>query len=152
VDRVATLLEEANVPAERLIVEITEHTALRDLSLTYQVLSSLQTLGVRIALDDFGTGYASLTHLRELPVDILKIERAFSSGIGNNAKDEAVLRAMLALSEGLDMIVVAEGVEDEVQLAWLRDVGYRHIQGYLLGRPVSPEQLSTLSLRNLSSR
>jgi diguanylate cyclase (GGDEF)-like protein len=152
VEQVAELLEEAGVPATRLAVEITEHTALRDLSLTYQVLSGLQALGVWIALDDFGTGYASLTHLRELPVNMLKIERAFASGIGKNSKDEAVLRAVLALGEGLELVVVAEGVEDEVQLAWLRDVGYRHIQGYLLGRPVPPEHVATLALPHLSSR
>lgn len=152
VEQVADLLEEAGVSAARLAVEITEHTALRDLSLTCQVLSGLQALGVRIALDDFGTGYASLTHLRELPVDMLKIERAFASGIGNNSKDEAVLRAILALGEGLELVVVAEGVEDAAQLAWLRDVGYSHIQGYLLGRPVPPEHVTTLMLRHLSSR
>jgi diguanylate cyclase (GGDEF)-like protein/PAS domain S-box-containing protein len=144
VDRVAHLLAEAGVPAERLIVEITEHVALRDLSLTYQVLTGLQALGVQIALDDFGTGYAALTHLRELPIDILKIERAFASGIGDNAKDEAVLRAVMALGEGLEMIVVAEGVETEDQLRWLREVGYRHVQGYLLGRPAPPEQIHTI--------
>jgi EAL domain-containing protein (putative c-di-GMP-specific phosphodiesterase class I) len=107
---------------------------------------------VRIALDDFGTGYASLTHLRELPVDILKIERAFASGIGNNIKDEAVLRALHALSEGLEIVVVAEGVEDDAQLAWLRDIGYRYIQGYLLGRPVPAEHISDLSERHFLSR
>jgi EAL domain-containing protein (putative c-di-GMP-specific phosphodiesterase class I) len=152
IEQVAHLLEETNVPPARLIIEITEHAALRDLSLTYQVLQGLQERGVRIALDDFGTGYASLTHLRELPVDILKIERAFASGIGNNIKDEAVLRALHALSEGLEIVVVAEGVEDDAQLAWLRDIGYRYIQGYLLGRPVPAEHISDLSERHFLSR
>jgi diguanylate cyclase (GGDEF)-like protein/PAS domain S-box-containing protein len=136
---VMELLEANQVPPGCLIIEVTEHTALRDITLTTEVLSSLRQIGVRIALDDFGTGYASLTHLRELPVDILKIERIFTSGIGQNFKDEAVLRAMLALGEGLELKIVAEGVETEAQLDWLRAAGCRHIQGFLLGRPAPAE-------------
>jgi diguanylate cyclase (GGDEF)-like protein/PAS domain S-box-containing protein len=132
---VQDLLAANHVSPECLIIEVTEQTALRDLALTTEVLSGLRRLGVRIALDDFGTGYASLTHLRELPVDILKIERIFTSGIGHNPKDEAVLRAVLALGEGLELAIVAEGVETEAQLRWLRAAGCRHIQGFLIGRP-----------------
>ncbi len=142
VERVMTLLTTTGVPAEYLVVELTEQTALHDLPLIYQVLTELQALGVRIALDDFGTGYASLSHLRELPVDILKVEHAFAAGIGHNLKDEAVLRAVLTLGAGLEMMVVAEGVEEEAQLTWLREAGCRHIQGYLIGRPMPPEQLN----------
>jgi diguanylate cyclase (GGDEF)-like protein/PAS domain S-box-containing protein len=142
VEHVGYLLDLLNVPAERLVIELTEHTALRDLSLTDQVMRGLQALGVRIALDDFGTGYASLTHLRDLPIDMLKVERAFAAGIGSNTKDEAVLRAVLALGHGLEMTVIAEGIEETVQLGWLRDAGCRHVQGFLLGRPVPPEHFS----------
>jgi diguanylate cyclase (GGDEF)-like protein/PAS domain S-box-containing protein len=142
VEHVGYLLDLLNVPAERLVIELTEHTALRDLSLTDQVMRGLQALGVRIALDDFGTGYASLTHLRDLPIDMLKVERAFAAGIGHNPKDEAVLQAVLALGHGLKLTVIAEGIEEQSQLGWLRDAGCRHVQGFLLGRPVPPEHFS----------
>ncbi len=141
VEHIATLLAANGVAPEYLVVELTEHTALHDLPLTYQVLTDLQALGVRIALDDFGTGYASLTHLRELPVDILKIERVFVAGVGHNPRDEAVLRALLALGAGLDMIIITEGVEEDPQLAWLQAEGGRYIQGYLMGRPVAAHEL-----------
>lgn len=144
VEQIATLLATTGVPAERLIVEVAEQTALHDLPFIHQVLTRVQALGVRIALDDFGTGYASLSHLRELPVNLLKVERAFAAGIGHNRKDEALLRAMLALGAGLELDVVAEGVEQEAQRAWLRAASCRHIQGFLTGRPVPPEQLNGL--------
>ncbi len=144
VEQIVALLTTTGVPAEYLVVELTEQTALHDLPLIYQVLTELQALGVRIALDDFGTGYASLSHLRELPVDILKVEHAFAAGIGHNLKDEAVLRAVLTLGVGLEMMVVAEGVEEEAQLVWLREAGCRHIQGYLIGRPMPPEQFNRI--------
>jgi diguanylate cyclase (GGDEF)-like protein/PAS domain S-box-containing protein len=141
VEHVAVLLNTTGVAAERLVIELTEQIALHDLSLTYQVLTELRALGVRVALDDFGTGYASLTHLRKLPIDILKVERGFTAGIGHNQKDEAVLRAVLALGEGLNMIVITEGVEHEAQRAWLHAAGGRHIQGYLIGRPAPADEL-----------
>jgi diguanylate cyclase (GGDEF)-like protein/PAS domain S-box-containing protein len=141
IEQIQTVLRETGVPAERLVIELTERTALHDLSLISQVLIAVQALGVRVALDDFGTGYASLTHLRELPVDILKIERVFAAGIGHNPRDEAVLRAVLELGTGLELIVITEGVETEAQLAWLRGVGCRHVQGYLIGRPMPAADL-----------
>ncbi len=141
VDYVSALLHTTGVTAERLVIELTEQIALHDLSLTYQVLTELQALGVRVALDDFGTGYASLTHLRELPVDILKVERGFAAGIGHNPKDEAVLRAVLALGAGLNMMVITEGIEHETQRIWLQAAGCRHIQGYLIGRPAAVDDL-----------
>jgi EAL domain-containing protein (putative c-di-GMP-specific phosphodiesterase class I) len=142
VEKVAALLAETGVPSAQLVLEITEHMALHDMETTHAVLSELQQLGVRIALDDFGTGYASLSHLRELPVDILKIERVFAQGIGCSAKDEAVIQSMLALGRGLDIIVVAEGVEEEAQRDWLQAAGCRHIQGYLISRPVPPASIN----------
>jgi diguanylate cyclase (GGDEF)-like protein/PAS domain S-box-containing protein len=135
IDTIAALLHQTGIPADRLIIELTEHTALRDLSLSRQVLSDLQTLGIRIALDDFGTGYASLTYLRELPVNILKIDRSFVAGIGRNPKDEALLHAVLALGARMDILIIAEGVESESQRIWLREMGRCHLQGFLIGRP-----------------
>lgn len=134
-NEIAALIEGSGLPANRVIIELTEHTALRDLTTTRQVLTGLRALGVRVALDDFGTGYASLSHLRQLPVDLLKLDRAFVTGIGREARDEAVVRALLALGQGLDLKVIVEGVEETTQLAWLQRAGCRYIQGYLVSPP-----------------
>jgi diguanylate cyclase (GGDEF)-like protein/PAS domain S-box-containing protein len=139
--QIETLLQETGVPAGQLVIEVTERTTLYDLPAIAQVLNALQELGVRVALDDFGTGYASLTHLRELPVDMLKIERVFAAGIGQQRRDEAVLQAVLALGNGLALPVIVEGVETAAQRAWLGMMGCRHMQGYLLGRPVPAAEL-----------
>jgi diguanylate cyclase (GGDEF)-like protein/PAS domain S-box-containing protein len=138
VDDVAAMLESAGVSPEQIIIELTEHTALRDLATTRQVLAELRQLGVRIALDDFGRGYASLTHLRQLPVDVLKLDAAFAAGIGKEMRDEAVIRALLTLAQGLGLIVVVEGIEEIAQLDWLRQGGCFLGQGYYIGRPVEP--------------
>lgn len=142
VSDIATLLARTGARASRIIIEITEHTALSDLAATRQVLAGLKGLGMRIALDDFGSGYASLTHLRQLPVDVLKLDRAFATGIGRERKDEAVVRALLALGWGLGLTTLVEGVENMKQLHWLRAQGCLFVQGYLIGRPVPPEQIA----------
>jgi EAL domain-containing protein (putative c-di-GMP-specific phosphodiesterase class I) len=139
VDNVAALLRSEGVSPEQIIIELTEHTALRDLTTTRQVLAGLRQLGVRIALDDFGRGYASLTHLRQLPVDVLKLDAAFAAGIGKEVRDEAVLRSMLTLAQGLGLVVVVEGIEEQAQLDWLRQGGCFFGQGYYIGRPVEPD-------------
>ncbi|MCU0495109.1 MAG: EAL domain-containing protein [Chloroflexaceae bacterium] len=97
-----------------------------------------------VALDDFGSGYASLSYLKQLPVDIIKADRSFVQGIGRDQKDEGVLQALLALGKGLGLTMVAEGVEQEEQLAWLRQAGYDQAQGFLLGRPAPAEALAVV--------
>jgi diguanylate cyclase (GGDEF)-like protein len=142
VDDVAALLESESVAPAQIIIELTEHTALRDLTTTQQVLGGLRRLGVRIALDDFGRGYASLTHLRQLPVDVLKLDATFAAGIGKDVRDEAVLRSMLTLAQGLGLVVVVEGIEEKAQLDWLREGGCFFGQGYYIGRPIEPDRIN----------
>jgi EAL domain-containing protein (putative c-di-GMP-specific phosphodiesterase class I) len=144
VDEVAALVQEAGVSPAHIILEVTEHSALRDLPTSTQVLAGLRTLGLRIALDDFGTGHASLTHLRHLPVDILKLDRAFAAGIGQDARDEAVIETLLALGQGLALDVVVEGIEYTAQLDWLRRMGCSFVQGYLLSTPVDAGAIAAL--------
>ncbi len=144
VDDVADLLRKTGVSPEHIILEVTEHSALRDLPTSQQVLASMRALGLRIALDDFGTGYASLTHLRHLPVDIVKLDRAFAAGIGRDAKDEAVIQTLLALGRGLALDVVVEGIEHATQLDWLGHVGCPFIQGYFLGKPCDSASIEVL--------
>ena len=95
-----------------------------------------------IALDDFGTGYASLTHLKRFPIDVVKIDRSFVRGVGAHPGDEMIVRAIVGLAHSLDMTVVAEGIEEEAQLAYLRRHGCDHAQGFLLGRPATASATS----------
>jgi EAL domain-containing protein (putative c-di-GMP-specific phosphodiesterase class I) len=138
------LLHSSGAPANRIIIEITEHTALSDMATTQQVLAGLHDLGLRIALDDFGSGYASLTSLQQLPVDVLKVDRMFTAGVGQKPRDESVVQAMLTLGRGLNLSVVVEGVEELEQCNWLRQVSCPLVQGYLIGRPASAASISPL--------
>lgn len=137
---VEALLKRYGVPPTMLEIEITENVLLdRDPGRIHRSLDALKGLGVGIALDDFGTGFASLTHLKRFPVDRLKIDRSFVQAIETDADDAAISRAIIGLAHSLGIEVVAEGVETEGQLAFLRDAGCDHAQGYLFGRPEPAE-------------
>jgi diguanylate cyclase (GGDEF)-like protein/PAS domain S-box-containing protein len=138
---VTAVLAESGLAAERLVLEITETTLLRDHLATRETLAGLRRLGVRIAIDDFGTGYSSLSYLRLFPVDKLKLDQAFVRDLEGDKDDRAILAAMIALGRTLGLTVVAEGVETEDQLAYLVEAGCDEVQGFLLGRPVTAEAL-----------
>jgi diguanylate cyclase (GGDEF)-like protein len=126
----------AGVSPSSLCVEVTEGTLLGKAGEPAAALHVLHEAGVRIALDDFGTGYASLVHLKEIPVDTLKIDRSFTAGLLRDGDEsEEIVRAVLALGHGLNKTVIAEGVETLEQLARLRELGCDYAQGYLFGRP-----------------
>ena len=148
VDDVAGRLRRWAVPPERLTIEITETTYLgpgsREVASTVQ---ALHDMGVLIALDDFGTGYASLTNLREMPIDRLKIDRSFVQD-----SDGSVVRAMIRLGHDLGMRVIAEGVETPDQLQSLRSEGCDQVQGYIFGRPADPCDITALLKRGVSLR
>lgn len=141
VDYITECLLETGASSEYLTVELTETAAMREPDVVLQVVEGLRELGFRVALDDVGSGYASLTYLRNLPVDVMKIDRSFVQGIHHDQRDEALLRTLLVLGNSLGISVVAEGVEREDQLIWLRDVGYTFVQGYLFGRPMPASEI-----------
>ena len=129
-------LAAAGISPWTLCVEVTEGTLLGKAGESAAALHVLHAAGVRIALDDFGTGYASLVHLKEIPVDTLKIDRSFVAGLlDEDGQSEQIVRAVLALGQGLKKTVVAEGVETVAQLDRLRELGCEYAQGYLFGRP-----------------
>jgi len=129
-------LVDAGIAPGVLCVEVTEGTLLGKAGLSAAALRVLHAAGVRIALDDFGTGYASLVHLKEIPVDTLKIDRSFVAGLLDaDGQSEEIVRAVLALGHGLKKTVVAEGVETVAQLDRLRELGCEFAQGFLFGRP-----------------
>jgi EAL domain-containing protein (putative c-di-GMP-specific phosphodiesterase class I) len=137
------MLHRASIPPAALCVEVTEGTILgKSNDEPATALRTLHDAGVRVALDDFGTGYASLVHLREIPVDVLKIDRSFIDALRNDdGASEEIVRAVLALGRGLNKEVIAEGVETAAQLARLRELGCDYAQGFLLGRPSPKIQL-----------
>jgi diguanylate cyclase (GGDEF)-like protein/PAS domain S-box-containing protein len=128
----------------RLTIEVTESTAMADRETGFRALRELSAAGVRIAIDDFGTGYSSLDHLREMPADILKIDRSFVAGMAANSPDSALVAAAIAMGRALDMQVVAEGIETAEQVTDLRELACPLGQGYLFARPLPPEELDGL--------
>lgn len=129
-------IESADVPPNLVELEITESAALRDPDAAQAILSECRRLGLRVALDDFGTHYASLSHLKKLPVDIIKIDRSFVRGLPDDPNDVAIVRSVLALGTNFGCTVVAEGVENAAQARWLRANGCPTGQGFLLAKPM----------------
>jgi EAL domain-containing protein (putative c-di-GMP-specific phosphodiesterase class I) len=134
-------LEQSGLPANRLELEITESALIANPALTIEYLNAWKALGVRIALDDFGTGYSSLSYLSRLPVDRLKLDRSLIHRMTLDKKSAAIMRLIVSLGTELDMEVIAEGVETEEQMQILTDLGCPQVQGYLLGRPMSADQV-----------
>ena len=138
----ATLAEAAIEPA-RLHLEITETALILDDDRSINTLQALRDMGVRLAIDDFGTGYSSLTYLKQLPIDVLKIDRSFVDGLGTDPNDTSIVRMILSLASALDLTAIAEGVETEVQLEALRQYGCELGQGYLWSPGLPPHELVT---------
>jgi diguanylate cyclase (GGDEF)-like protein/PAS domain S-box-containing protein len=148
---VARILRRTGLEPGALELEVTEGALFEDLELSTRALRELKTIGVRLALDDFGTGYSSLAYLRRLPIDAVKIDRSLVEGLGRYGEDTAIVNAVLDMARALHLSVTAEGVETRAQLERLRALGCESAQGYLLGRPGPPEQMTTL-LRAASLR
>lgn len=149
VEQIDSILLAANLPATLLEVEITESLLMEHTSSIITVLEELKQRGVGIAIDDFGTGYSSLAYLKRFPLTTLKIDRSFVQDIATNEYDAAIAGAVIALAHGLHLSVVAEGVETEAQMRFLDGCGCHQMQGYLLARPLPPEQFSAwLKARN----
>ena len=139
VTHVESALRRHQIPAELLVLEITESAMAADPEMSLVVLSQLRDLGVTLAVDDFGTGYSSLSNLRRFPVAKVKIDRSFVAGIAEDPEDLEIVRAVVAMSLALGLDVVAEGIETEGQHALLRRLGVHLGQGWLFGRPVPAE-------------
>ncbi|WP_367135413.1 EAL domain-containing protein [Saccharothrix sp. HUAS TT1] len=140
VDIVANAIAEAGIPWDRVVLELVE-TALVDLpSRVRQAMGALVERGVRFAVDDFGTGYSSLARLKDLPAQIIKVDRRFVSGVGNDPSDLAVAKAVVDMARAMDRKCVAEGVETATQFHVLRAMGVDTYQGWLFSRPVPPKE------------
>ena len=146
VSLVRQVLEETGLPADRLELELTESQLLDDIDNAINISRQLRALGVKLAIDDFGTGYSSLSYLKRFPVDYVKIERSFISELDQVGEDSAIVRAIIAMVHSLELKVVAEGVETQAQMDFLKAHGCDEMQGYLISRPVPANEFVKLLL------
>ena len=127
-------------------MELTENVAIGNREACIERMHQLKALGLRLAMDDFGTGFSSLSYLQDLPLDVLKIDQHFIRELDTGINSQAIVRAILALADGLHMQVIAEGVETESQLTFLQDHQCKFFQGFLFSRPIPAAELVKLLL------
>jgi diguanylate cyclase (GGDEF)-like protein len=146
---VSAALTASGLPAERLEIELTENLLMENIDEVAPKLHRLRDMGVRISIDDFGTGYSSLAYLKRLPIDTLKIDISFIRDVPEDSDDAEIVAAIIAMAHRLGLQVVAEGVERAEQVGFLRALGCDAIQGYLVGRPLSADNIGSLLNRRL---
>ena len=139
VAEVAEVLQRTGLDPTTLVLEITESVAMEDAASTLDVMRELKSLGLKLAIDDFGTGYTSLSYLKRFPVDFLKADRSFTQDLEEGAQGRVTLMAITHIAHAMGLNVVAEGVEDVMQLARLRELGCDLAQGYYFSRPLEAE-------------
>jgi diguanylate cyclase (GGDEF)-like protein len=142
VEMIADVLTETGLDPHSLELEITESIAIKNIDATLDILHEIKAMGIRIAMDDFGTGYSSLNYLTKLPLDTLKIDRSFIQNLKPGTKDLEIIHAVIALGHGLDLLVIAEGIDSPEQLDLLRSLSCPIVQGYLTGRPVPAQAIT----------
>ncbi|HJV83996.1 MAG TPA: EAL domain-containing protein [Noviherbaspirillum sp.] len=143
VQSIAATLEETGLEPRYLDIEVTESLVMADVERAITVLRELKMLGVQLSIDDFGTGYSSLAYLKRFPVDVLKIDKSFVQDVTNDPDDAAIVRSIISLAHSLRIHVIAEGVETDTQLAYLRRHGCDQMQGYYFSRPLPPEEFES---------
>ena len=137
-------LGSSGLDPKHLALELTENVIMENEGENIEALHQIKEMGVKLSVDDFGTGYSSLSYLRRLPLDELKIDRSFITEVDSNEDDASIVAAILAMARRLGLTVVAEGVETEQQLAYLRAEGCQEYQGYLFSKPVPADELAAL--------
>jgi EAL domain-containing protein (putative c-di-GMP-specific phosphodiesterase class I) len=151
-EAIGALLERYDVPAEQLECEISEHTVMADPVRATAVLAGLRELGVGLSLDDFGTGHSSLSYLKRLPLDEVKIDRSFVAGMAADENDAVIVRSTIDLARNLGLRVVAEGVETAEIMDALRELRCDVAQGYVISRPLPADELDLQALSESGSR
>ncbi len=146
--RALTDAARSGVVLKHLGVEITESDAMRDVEATRRVCRALHRLNVRVAIDDFGTGYSSLSVLKRLPVDIVKIDRSFISGVLTDPHDETIAETIISISERFGFESLAEGAEQHAEIEWLRNRNCRYVQGYAVCRPLPARRIQNVAGRS----
>ena len=147
-ERIREIVEETGIESKRLELELTESALIDSLESAPGMLNEIRAAGVGVSVDDFGAGYAAFGYLRSQDFDTVKIDKCFVSGVGQGGKAEAIVRGLVQTAHGLDLRVIAEGVESDEQVQFLRGVGCNALQGFLLGRPVAAEDFRRLLKEN----
>ena len=143
VSQVTSALTETGLEADKLDLEITESNAMQNAEHSINTLWGLKKQGVRISMDDFGTGYSSLNYLKRFPIDRIKLDQSFVRDLPGDKDDAAIAMAVIAMGRSLELIVIAEGVETEEQLAFLKDRDCDQLQGFLFSRPLPAAAFAT---------
>ncbi len=146
-ETVREVLEQSGLAPQYLELEFTESAIMQNVKETIAIMLQFKTMGLHLSIDDFGTGYSSLSYLKQFPVDKLKIDQSFVSNIARDPNDAAIVQAIIALARTLGMTTIAEGVETEAQLGYLRSVHCKEMQGYLFSRPLPAEEFAALLAR-----
>ena len=147
VDTVARILKRTGVKPENIVLEITESFAINDMDRVLEIIKGIKKLGPRIALDDFGTGYSSLNYIKQLPLDIIKVDKTFIDDIVEDEYAQAFIKLIVELSDTIDTSIIVEGVENENQLDILKGLGVDYIQGFYYGKPVPAKEFEELNFR-----
>jgi EAL domain-containing protein (putative c-di-GMP-specific phosphodiesterase class I) len=148
VNFIMEVIKEHSLIGDNLEVEITENLIMQDMENTIKKLVQLSDRGVKIAIDDFGTGYSSLSYLQRLPIHTLKIDRAFVHEIKNADDETCIVNAIIAMARGLKLNLIAEGVENETQVAYLRNKGCAEMQGFFFSHPLPETEARRLLLQH----
>lgn len=146
-ERLQAILEETGVSPSRIGLEITETALVENIREVADKIEAIRGLGLRFSIDDFGTGYSSLAYLKRLPLDVLKIDQSFVQDVTHDSSDAAIVQSIIAMASHLSMEVVAEGVETEAQLAYLKRCGCRRFQGYYFSRPLPADRFFDFCLK-----
>jgi diguanylate cyclase (GGDEF)-like protein len=152
VQTIAQVLTQTELEPQYLELEITESIVIQDVDFTISVLQELKKMGIQISIDDFGTGYSSLSSLRYFPVDTLKIDQSFIQNLTTNSSNVAIIKSIIALGHGLNLKVIAEGVETAEQMQFLRSVECDDMQGYFISRPLPPETATQFCIQHALER
>jgi diguanylate cyclase (GGDEF)-like protein len=144
---IKSILKDTELPATLLDIELTESVIMQDRGQTKRNMELLKELGVRLSIDDFGTGYSSLSYLSHLPASVLKIDKSFVDGVAHNKNDAAIAMTIISLGNNLGMRILAEGVENEAQVDFLKKAGCHEAQGFTFSRPVKPNMIPELAIR-----
>ena len=146
---IASILKKTGVNPKNIVMEITESFAINDMDRVLKIVSGIKSLGPMIALDDFGTGYSSLNYIKQLPFDIIKVDKTFIDDIVDDEYAQAFIKLIVGLSKTIGTKIVVEGIENEQQYELLKELGVHYIQGYLFGKPLPSDEFEEVNLKDL---
>jgi EAL domain-containing protein (putative c-di-GMP-specific phosphodiesterase class I) len=149
IEDIQIALEKTGLSPDQLLLEITESMIMGDVDYDLDILRRLKSLGVQISIDDFGTGYSNLAYLKNFPVDVIKVDQSFVSGLETSLEDRSIVEAVIGLARALSLRVIAEGIETTGQMEELMALGCELGQGYYFSKPLSAEQTTVLLAERL---